>query len=81
MKQLPPATSRAVCLRLKSVRDEFEFRVLRQNRRVIQDATRKDEIDNFHHVLMDISERMRYQERRGEARGARKYSNEDTEHY
>ena len=34
----------------------FDFRVLRQNRRVISgDEDRKDELDDFHEVLWDIS--------------------------
>ena len=56
LKQLPPATSNAPFIRLKSVRDEFEFRVLTQNRRVVKgDEDRKDETENFHKVLMDVS--------------------------
>ena len=33
----------------------FEFRVLRENRRVVSDAARADEIQTFHEVLTDIS--------------------------
>jgi hypothetical protein len=33
----------------------FDFRVLRQNRRVVQDEARRQEIENFHNVLTDIS--------------------------
>ena len=33
----------------------FDFRVLRQNRRVAQDEARRQEIENFHEVLTDIS--------------------------
>ena len=33
----------------------FDFRVLRQNRRVVQDEARRQEIENFHEVLNDIS--------------------------
>ena len=33
----------------------FDVRVLRQNRRVVQDARRKPELDAFHDVLADIS--------------------------
>ena len=33
----------------------FDFRVLRQNRRVVQDETRRDEIELFHEILTDIS--------------------------
>ncbi len=49
-KQLPPATSNAPFIRLPSVRIEFEFRVLRQNRRVVKDdgdESRKSELENF----------------------------------
>ena len=38
----------------------FDFRVLRQNRRVVKDengtAARQADLDNFHRVLMNISE-------------------------
>ena len=34
---------------------EFTFRVLRQNRRVVADASRAHELENFHEVLSDIS--------------------------
>jgi hypothetical protein len=57
-KQLPPATSKAPFIRLPSVRNEFEFSVLRQNRRVVKgddSDARKAEIENFHKVLMDVS--------------------------
>ena len=33
----------------------FDFRVLRQNRRVVQEEARRQEIENFHNVLTDIS--------------------------
>ena len=56
LKQLPPATSNAPFIRLNSVRNEFEYRVLRENRRVVKGGEdRKDEIENFHRVLMDVS--------------------------
>ena len=58
-KQLPPATSQAPFIRLGMVHNHFDFRVLRQNRRVVKSdensSTRKAEIENFHGVLMDIS--------------------------
>ena len=58
-KQLPPATSKAPFIRSIAVRDEFEFRVLRQNRRVIKgDDSKEDrrkEIEEFHGILMDVS--------------------------
>jgi hypothetical protein len=34
---------------------EFDFRCLRQNRRVVSDENRKHEIEEFHQVLTDIS--------------------------
>ena len=37
------------------VHSSFTFRVLRQNRRVVQDEARRQEIENFHQVLTDIS--------------------------
>jgi len=42
------------------VHNGFDFRVLRQNRRVVKGedgdtAQRKEEIENFHKVLMDVS--------------------------
>ena len=33
----------------------YEFRVLSQNRRVVQDEARRDEIQAFHETLTDIS--------------------------
>ena len=55
-KQLPPATSKAPFIVLPYVILNFEFRVLRQNRRVISgDADRQEELDRFHKVLYDIS--------------------------
>ena len=33
----------------------FDFRVLRQNRRVISDVTRSAEIENFHGILYDVA--------------------------
>ena len=40
---------------LPSVFECFDFRVLRQNRRVVNDPARKAEIDSFHEVFADIS--------------------------
>ena len=54
-KQLPPASSQAPFIIIPSVVETFEFRVLRQNRRVVQQAGREAELDNFHQVLSDIS--------------------------
>ncbi len=53
-RQLPPATSKPPFIVLPWVQ-RFDFRVLRQNRRIIEDANRQEEIDNFHQVLADIS--------------------------
>ncbi len=59
-RQLPPATGQAPWIRIGWVRDSFDFRVLRQNRRVVKGessdtADRTEEIENFHGVLMDVS--------------------------
>jgi len=54
-KQLPPATSKPPFIVLPSVFEAFDFRVLRQNRRVVNDPARKAEIESFHEVLADIS--------------------------
>ena len=53
-KATPPATGKAPFVVEPRVRD-FEFRVLRQNRRVVQNETRRDEIELFHEILTDIS--------------------------
>ena len=55
-KQLPPATSRAPFIVVPRVAREFEFRCLRENRRVVQDETRRGELDLFHKVLTDVSQ-------------------------
>ena len=55
LKQLPPATTHAPFIRLPEVRASYDFRVLNQNRRVVQDTSRNDEIENFHRVLMDVA--------------------------
>ena len=54
MKQLPPASSQAPFVVLP-ILQSFDIRVLRQNRRVVQDARRQPELDLFHRVLTDIS--------------------------
>ena len=54
LRQLPPATGKAPFVVEPRVRN-FDFRVLRQNRRVVQDETRRDEIELFHEILTDIS--------------------------
>jgi hypothetical protein len=55
-KQLPPATSKAPFIVFPNVISEFEFRVLRQNRRIVSgDASRAPELENFHVSLSDMS--------------------------
>jgi hypothetical protein len=54
MKQLPPATGKAPFVVLPLVQT-FDFRVLRQNRRVVQDEARREESELFHTILTDIS--------------------------
>ena len=54
LKQLPPATSQAPFIVLPIVQT-FDFRVLRENRRVVKDLHRQAELDAFHEVLSDIS--------------------------
>ncbi len=54
-KQLPPATSKPPFIAIPRVHLNFDFRVLRQNRRVIADDARKDEIESFHGVLFDVA--------------------------
>ncbi len=54
-KQLPPATSKAPFIVIPSVYEKFDFRCLRQNRRVVSDENRREELDEFHQVLTDIS--------------------------
>ena len=53
-KQLPPATGKAPFIVVPQVQG-WEFRVLRQNRRVVQDEARRDEIEQFHEILAGIS--------------------------
>ena len=54
-KQLPPATSKPPFIVTPGLHQAFDFRVLRQNRRVVSDDARRDELDNFHGVLFDIA--------------------------
>ena len=54
LKQLPPAASQAPFVVLP-IMQSFDFRVLQQNRRVVQDARRQPELNAFHEVLSDIS--------------------------
>ncbi len=54
------ALGQAPFIKLGAVHNGFDFRVLRQNRRVIKgdadtSAQRAAEIENFHGVLMDVS--------------------------
>jgi len=56
-KQLPPATSMAPFIILPWVH-RFDFRVLRENRRIVQDASRHAEIEEFHeacHIACFVS--------------------------
>ena len=55
-RQLPPATSQAPFIKLESCYNFLDFRVLRQNRRVVKgdddNLKRKAEIENFHGELL-----------------------------
>ena len=53
-KQLPPATSRAPFIVDPLLRHDYKFRVLRQNRRIVADASRQEELDEYHGVLDDM---------------------------
>ncbi len=55
LRQLPPATSRAPFIVSPDVINTFDFRVLRQNRRIIKEAGREQELEHFHEVLQSIS--------------------------
>ena len=54
-KQLPPATSKPPFIMLDTVYNTFDFRVLRENRRVTVDAERASESEAFHAVLSDVA--------------------------
>ena len=54
-RQLPPCSSKAPFIVLPSVTQTFDFRCLRENRRVVQETSRTDEIEAFHNVLSDVS--------------------------
>ena len=54
-KQLPPATSKPPFIMLDTVYNSFDFRVLRENRRVTVDAERASESEEFHAVLSDVA--------------------------
>ena len=54
-KQLPPATSKPPFIMLDTVYKTFDFRVLRENRRVTVDAERASESEEFHAVLSDVA--------------------------
>ena len=53
--QLPPATSKPPFIMLDTVYKTFDFRVLRENRRVTVDAERANESEEFHAVLSDVA--------------------------
>ena len=53
-KQLPPATSKPSFIVIPAVTRHFEFRCLRENRRVVTGGARR-EIEDFHQILSDIS--------------------------
>jgi hypothetical protein len=55
LRQLPPATSKAPFIVIPSVVEKFDFRVLRQNRRVVQEGARACELEEFHGVLNDVA--------------------------
>ena len=82
-KQLPPATSKPPFIALPRVHGgAFDFRVLRQNRRVISDVARRKEIENFHGILHDVahgisSERVRMFLIQAYVRGAQRGCAED----
>ena len=50
-----PIQTQAPFIVLPFVTNRFDFRVLRENRRVVQDESRREEIEAFHEVLTDIS--------------------------
>ena len=53
--QLPPATSKPPFIMLDSVYTKFDFRVLRENRRITVDEERAQESEEFHAVLSDVA--------------------------
>ena len=54
-KQLPLASSEAPFIVLSCVRETFDFRCFRQNRRVVKAQGDEAELENLHQVLSDIS--------------------------
>ena len=54
LKQLPPATSKAPFIVDPVVKNTFAFRVLRENRRIVADEARTEELENYHNVLDDM---------------------------
>ncbi len=52
-KQLPPATSKAPFIATPRLHETIGFRVLRQNRRVVSDDSRREELEVIHCVLLD----------------------------
>ena len=53
-KQLPPATSKAPFIVDPEMHVCFAFRVLRENRRVLRDQSRREELDAYHSILDDM---------------------------
>ena len=53
-KQLPPATSRAPFIVDPQIQREYKFRMLRQNRRIVKDIHRQQELDEYHLTLDDM---------------------------
>ena len=83
-KQLPPATSKPPFIMLDTVYKTFDFRVLKENRRVTVDAERANESEEFHAVLSDVAlgmttERVRQFVISAYVRGARVGCAENTE--
>ena len=52
---MPPATSKPAFICNESVYANFDFRVLRENRRITVDETRAAESEEFHKVLSDVA--------------------------
>ena len=54
-KQLPPATTERPFICEPTVHEVFDFRVLRENRRVFVEEDRREESEEFHRVLNDVA--------------------------
>ena len=52
---MPPATSKPAFICNESVYANFDFRVLRENRRITVDEARAAESEEFHKVLSDVA--------------------------